>query len=115
MNSTSPYISFIGFARNDDYIPDRAEKHNFSLNFLLQQLKDYEIPSEIILVEWNYPQDRPPLAETIRLTVETKWTTVRVVRVRRRGVGEEARGFGEVNHLVFDADVPVGVVFEDQC
>lgn len=81
MNSASPYISFIGFARNDDYIPDRAERHNFSLNFLLQQLKDYEIPSEIILVEWNYSEDRPPLAETIKLTVETKWTTVRVIRV----------------------------------
>lgn len=56
---SSPYISFIGFARNDDYISGRAEKHNASLNFLLQQLKDFKIPSEIILVEWNYPEDRP--------------------------------------------------------
>ena len=76
-----PYISFIGFARNDDYVPNRAERHNFSLNFLLQQLKDFQIPSEIILVEWNYPEDRPPLAETIKIEIETSWTTIRVIRV----------------------------------
>ena len=76
-----PYISFIGFARNDEYISNRAEKHNQSLNFLLQQLKDFQIPSEIVLVEWNYPEDRPPLAETISLKVETPYTSVRIVRV----------------------------------
>ncbi len=37
------YVSFIGFARNDHYVPDRTQRHNFSLNFLLQQLKDFQI------------------------------------------------------------------------
>lgn len=76
-----PYISFIGFSRNDDYIPDRAEKHNASLNFLLQQLKDFKIPSEIVLVEWNYPEDRPPLAETISIKVDSPYTSIRIIRV----------------------------------
>lgn len=77
----APYISFVGFARNDDYIPNRAELHNFSLNFLIRQLKDLRIPSEIILVEWNYSDDLPPLAETIKIEVESTWTTLRVIRV----------------------------------
>ncbi len=80
-DNNTPYISFIGFARNDDYVPNRAERHNFSLNFLIQQLKDFQIPSEIILVEWNYSDDLPPLAETIKITVETSWTTLRIIRV----------------------------------
>ncbi|MBY0463067.1 MAG: hypothetical protein K2Q34_07795 [Alphaproteobacteria bacterium] len=80
-NNVAPYLSFVGFARNDDYIPDRAQKHNASLNFLLQQLKDFKIPSEIILVEWNYPEDRPPLAETISIKVDSPYTSIRIIRV----------------------------------
>jgi hypothetical protein len=80
----TPYISFIGFARNDDYTPDRAARHNKSLNFLIKQLRDYKIPSEIIVVEWNYPEDRPPLSKTILIETKTEFTTLRVIRVPQK-------------------------------
>ena len=79
-----PYISFIGFARNDDYVPDRAKRHNQSLNFLVQQLKDHQIPSEVIIVEWNYQEDRLPLSEVINIETKTDWTTFRVIRVPQK-------------------------------
>ena len=77
----TPYISFIGFARNDEYVADRAKRHNISLNFLAKQLAEYEIPSEIIIVEWNYPEEKLPLAETIEVLEESPWTNVRIIRV----------------------------------
>lgn len=76
-----PYLTCVNFSRNDDYIPDRAMRQNFSINFLLHQLKTFKIPSEIILVEWNYPTDRPPLESTLNLKVSTPWTTIRIIRV----------------------------------
>lgn len=81
MTKDNPYISFIGFARNDDYRPNRAKIHNLSINFLLQQLNDYKIPSEIILVEWNYPEGRPPLAEIIQIRQSSPFCLVKVIRV----------------------------------
>lgn len=79
-----PYISFIGFARNDDYVPDRAERHNFSLQTLINQIDEYKIPSEIIIVEWNYLQNNPPLAEVIKIKSFSEWTKLRVIRVPPR-------------------------------
>jgi glycosyltransferase involved in cell wall biosynthesis len=84
MTYKDPYISFIGFARNDNYVPDRTERHNFSLQFLIDQLEEKKIPSEIVIVEWNYSENNTPLSEAIRITSLTEWTTIRVIRVPPR-------------------------------
>lgn len=79
--SDSPYISFIGFNRNDNYTANNKAVYNTSLNVLLQQLKEFKIPSEIVIVEWNYIENQVPLAETISLEIDTAYTKVRVIRV----------------------------------
>jgi len=84
MKCKDPYISFIGFARNDDYVPDRAKRHSFSLQLLIDQLEEKKIPSEIIIVEWNYSEEKARLAETISIESSTEWTRVRVIRVPSR-------------------------------
>ena len=79
--SSNRYVSFIGYNRNDNYTPNNKVIYNAALNLLLQQLKDYKIPSEIIIVEWNYLEDEVPFSDTLKITVETDYTKIRIIRV----------------------------------
>jgi glycosyltransferase involved in cell wall biosynthesis len=103
----NPYISFINFSRNDAYTPNRSEIQNLSLNFLIHQLKEYKIPSEIIIIEWNYPEDRPPLSETLQIHVQTAWTTLRIIRVPNRY--HRKYKFSDVRHFHAGAALNVGI------
>ncbi len=62
-----PYISFVLYSRNDDYGGDLVFKLERSLNFLIAQLTDHALDAEIIVVEWNPPQDQPLLRGVLRL------------------------------------------------
>lgn len=64
MNSP-PYLSIVGWARNDGYTPNYAKRLEHSLGFLVRQLEKHEIPSEVIVVEWNPPPGNPLLADLL--------------------------------------------------
>ena len=52
-----------------------------SLNSLLGQLEKYSIESELILVDWNPPADKPPLKDIVKWPVRLRYCTVRVIVV----------------------------------
>ena len=68
MNPPSePYLSLVVATRNDDHGGNLMGRTQIFLDGWLTQARRYNIPSELIFVEWNPPADRPPLAEALRV------------------------------------------------
>ena len=58
---SQPYLSLVVTARNDDHGGNLLGRMQTFLNNWLNQARRFGIPSELIIVEWNPPADRPPL------------------------------------------------------
>lgn len=81
---TSPYLSIVGWARNDGYTENYVGRIERATGVLARQLDCAGIDSEIVLVEWNPPSDRPLLADTFASFGPLSHVTVRVIVVERR-------------------------------
>ena len=73
----TPYLSIVGWARNDGYTENYARRIEHALRFLARQLERFEVPSEIIVVEWNPPSGRPLLADEFNSLGSSAHVTVR--------------------------------------
>ena len=60
------YLSLVVTARNDDHGGNLLGRMQAFVNGWLEQARRFDIPSELILVEWNPPADRPRLRDTLR-------------------------------------------------
>jgi len=78
---SSPYISFTLFSRNDDYSGNMLQKLQTALEILISQLESRRLESEILIVEWNYPPDRPALSEVLRFPSASRVVTIKIFRV----------------------------------
>lgn len=74
-----PYISFVTAARNDNYGGDQRRRLQLSIGSLLEQLEKYRLESELILVDWNPPADRPPLSDLVKWPESLAYCTVRAI------------------------------------
>ena len=77
----NPYLSIVMTSRNDDHGGNALQRMQVSLNDRLEQLEKYRISSELIVVEWNPPADRPPLKDIIQWPGELKSSTIRIIIV----------------------------------
>lgn len=59
-NGSRPKISAVVVARNDDYMPDFADRLRATIDWNIRYLVD-----EVVLVEWNPPPDRELLAHDL--------------------------------------------------
>lgn len=80
---SSPYISVVVAARNDDEGGNMLRRMQAFLNAWIGQSNKYELQSEIIIVEWNPPADRPRLIESLRWPADKHPCEVRVIEVPR--------------------------------
>jgi hypothetical protein len=66
MSSTfEPYLSVVVTARNDDHGGNLMGRMQAFVSGWIGQARRYQIPSELIVVEWNPPPDRPRLREAL--------------------------------------------------
>lgn len=65
MTLIGPYISIIATSRNDGHGGNIMKRMRLFVNGLLTQSRQYKLPIELIIVEWNPPPDRPPLHEIL--------------------------------------------------
>jgi hypothetical protein len=66
MSSTGePYLSVVVTARNDDHGGNLLSRMQAFVSGWIGQARRYQIPSELIVVEWNPPPDRPRLREAL--------------------------------------------------
>ncbi len=77
----APYLSLVVTARNDDHGGNLLDRMQAFVSGWISQARRYNIPSELIVVEWNPPQDRPRLADALEWPDEPSPCQVRLIEV----------------------------------
>ena len=74
-------MSVVVPSRNDDHGGNALRRTQVSFNGLLEQLEKYQIESELILVDWNPPTDKPLLKDVIKWPDGLRYCTIRIIVV----------------------------------
>ena len=61
----NPYISIITYSRNDNYEGNAFDRLQMTIDNLILQAKKYNLSAELIIVDWNPPQDKPLLKDAL--------------------------------------------------
>ena len=80
-DSDTPYLSVVVTARNDDHGGNLLRRMQIFIDAWINQAKRHRLPCELILVEWNPPEDRERLAAALRWPHETGPCQVRIIEV----------------------------------
>src|SRR3954453_8700966 len=65
MTAHRPYLSVVATARNDDHGGNPLYRMQLFVDGLIAQADRFRVPTELVLVEWNPPADRPRLADVL--------------------------------------------------
>lgn len=68
MEETKPYLSVVMIARNDNFEGNAFGRLQISVDNFILQAKKYNLNAELIIVDWNPPEDRPLLKDALLLT-----------------------------------------------
>jgi hypothetical protein len=79
--TVEPYLSVVATSRNDDHGGSLLGRMQAFVSGWIEQCQRHQLAAELVLVEWNPPADRAPLAEALRWPTETGPCDVRVVTV----------------------------------
>ena len=74
-------LTIVTTSRNDDHghnLTGRTQRH---IDNLAEQADTFSIPIEYILVEWNPPDDHPPITDAVDMHPETPFWHPRVITV----------------------------------
>jgi hypothetical protein len=74
-------LSFVMTARNDDHGEGFLRRMQVCVQSLLEQLRLYRMNAELVIVEWNPPEDRPLLSRALRRPSETNPVSIRFLQV----------------------------------
>ena len=77
----APYLSVVVTARNDDHGGRLLRRMQVFVDAWINQAKRHNLPSELIVVEWNPPAERERLATALRWPRETGPCQVRIIEV----------------------------------
>lgn len=77
----NPYLSVVITSRNDEHGGNPLARTQISFTSLLNQLEKYQLASELILVDWNPPPDKPLLKDAIKWPRNLKYCTIRYIVV----------------------------------
>ncbi len=77
---TPPYLSFVVASRNDDHGGNMTRRMQMFVDCLCDQCARHGLRAELLLVEWNPPADRPPLASALTIPGE-RMCPVRILTV----------------------------------
>ena len=74
-------LTVVVTTRNDDHGGDLLRRTQIFVTSLLDQCRHRNLDTELIMVEWNPPADRPRLAEALHWPRELGPCTVRIIEV----------------------------------
>lgn len=78
----NPYISFVVVARNDNYGGDFLHRINVFVKVLTTLCEGHGLQSELIIVEWNPPEESPRLINVILWPdIQRKYCRIRIIEV----------------------------------
>jgi hypothetical protein len=81
MSELTPYLSVVVTARNDDHGGNLLRRMQTFVNAWICQSNRHGLRSELIVVEWNPPPNRPPLREALTWPADLGACTVRFIEV----------------------------------
>lgn len=81
MTAPVPYLSLVVAARNDDHGGNLLGRMQAFVNAWIAQCKRHRLSSELIIVEWNPPEDRPRLVDALRWPADLGPCRVRFIEV----------------------------------
>lgn len=76
-----PLVSFVATSRNDDHGGDVLRRTQSFVDGVARQANRHKVATELVLVDWNPPGARAPLADVIDWPKGTEHFTARVVVV----------------------------------
>src|SRR5487761_324836 len=77
----TPVFSFVATSRNDDHGGDVLRRTQSFIRRLAEQALRHEVACELVLVDWNPPQGRAPLADVLAWPAGSEWFSARVITV----------------------------------
>lgn len=78
---TDPYVSIVATSRNDNHGGDLLQRMQVFINCTALLARQFELPVELLLVEWNPPTDRARLADALDWPDSGGFCTYRIVEV----------------------------------
>ncbi|PKM92358.1 MAG: hypothetical protein CVU81_00865, partial [Euryarchaeota archaeon HGW-Euryarchaeota-1] len=76
-----PYMSFVVVGRNDNYGYKFLERFQNFLNNLTYLCEKNKLNSELIIVEWNPPNENKKLHEVLKIKEDRKYLEIRFIEV----------------------------------
>lgn len=80
-HNSLPYLSVVIAARNDNHGGNMLVRMQAMLDSWIVQAERYGLNSEIVIVEWNPPRDRPRLKESLQWPLRPSMCEVRFIEV----------------------------------
>ena len=80
---SEPLLSVVVTTRNDDHGGDLNRRTQLFIDGLAAQAERHRVPVELIVVEWNPPDDRPSIADVLQWPTDTEHFEARVIVVPR--------------------------------
>lgn len=81
MTQIDPYISFVVTSRNDNHGGDLTKRMTVFTRGLIDQCEKHNLHAELIYVDWNPPQGKPPLSEVLPKPIENGCLIIRYITV----------------------------------
>lgn len=76
-----PYLSIVATARNDNHGGNLLERMQMWIDGIAEQCRRFALHAEIVLVDWNPPAEKPPLAAALRWPAPGEPCESRVISV----------------------------------
>ena len=74
-------LSVVATSRNDNHGGDLLQRMQIFLDGLFIQCKKFNLKTELILVEWNPPVDKPRLIEVLNWDKKNTFCSIRIIHV----------------------------------
>lgn len=81
MSDSIPYLSVVVTARNDNHGGSLLRRMQIFVNAWIGQCRRHGLSSELVVVDWNPPEDRPPLMEALQWPDDLGPCRVRFIQV----------------------------------
>ena len=81
LTARDPYLSLVVTARNDDHGGNLLGRMQAFVDGWIAQARQHRIPSEIVIVEWNPPADKPRLIDALDWPDDFGPCDVRIIEV----------------------------------
>jgi hypothetical protein len=77
----NPILTIVATSRNDNHGGDLIKRMQIFLDGLFIQCEKYKLNTELVLVEWNPPKEKPCLAEVLNWDKKNEYCNVRIIHV----------------------------------